>query len=236
MSLEFYLVPNHMTSDPDDYMAISSNSETYSIEDVYDHMTREGSTITKAEALAGYEEIMQGIINLVGQGYSVVTPLAHYSSSVKGVFTEEEADFNANRHQKRINTATGKRLREVADDIPVRKISPRERVPALLHFHDNATENQDTIITPGRGARITGSLLKFDEEETDQGIFFVNTADGSETKVEARLLKNKPGELIFMNPELPAGTYRLEVRSIINDTSEIRSGTLSDELTVADGS
>ena len=236
MSLEFYLVPNHMTSDPDDYMAVSSNSQTYTIEDVYEHMTREGSTITKAEALAGFEEVTQSIINLVGQGYSVVTPLANYTSSIKGVFDSEDDTFDADRHQVRINLSTGIRMRKAAEEIPVEKVSVRERKPAPVHYHDNATETEDDVITVGRGARITGSLLKVDEEDTSQGIFFIHADDSTETRVEARLLKNKPGELIFINPDLPAGTYRLEVRSIINDTSELRKGILSDELTVADGS
>ncbi|SMO79331.1 DNA-binding domain-containing protein [Fodinibius sediminis] len=233
MSLQFYLIPNHMTSDPDDYMAVSSNSETYTIEDVYEHMTREGSTITRAEALAGYEEVTQGIINLVREGNSVVTPLAHYSSSIKGVFRGEEDDFDASRHQVSVNMSTGRRMREVAGDIPVQKVPVRQRQPAPVHFHDNASESRDAIITPGRGARITGSLLKFNEEDPQQGIFFVNTADGSESRVASQLLRNKPGELIFVNPGLPAGTYRLEIRTTLGDTADLRTGALSSALTVA---
>ena len=40
-----------MTPDPEDLMAVSRNSENYSIKDILDQMTREGATITKAEAL-----------------------------------------------------------------------------------------------------------------------------------------------------------------------------------------
>ncbi|HLR24936.1 MAG TPA: DNA-binding domain-containing protein [Fodinibius sp.] len=233
MSLEFYLVPNNMTAGSDDYMAISKNSVTYTIEDVYDHMTREGSTITKAEALAGYEEITQGIINLVATGNSVVTPLARYGSSIKGVFNGEEDHFDPNRHKVRVHISTGKRIKKVADNIPIKKVAVRERKPMLTYFYDNISQTRNNIITPERGARISGSLLKFNGDDAGQGVFFINIADGSETRVESRLLKNKPGELIFLSPDLAAGSYRLEVRSIIIDTTEIRIGVLSDELTVA---
>lgn len=233
MALEFYLIPNHMTPDPDDYMAVSSNPQTYSIEDVYDHMTREGSTITKAEALAVFEEITQGIINIVEEGNAVVTPLIQVRSNISGVFDGEEDTFDPARHHVRVNVSAGNRLREAADDIPTQKIAARERIPAPVHYHDSSSETQDEAITPGGGARITGSLLKFEEEDINQGIFFVNISDGTETRVETAILRNKPGELIFMNPELPAGTYRLEVRSMLPRASEVRTGALVNELTVA---
>lgn len=232
MALQYYLTPNHMTPDPDDYMAVSSNSRSYTIEDVFDHMTREGSTITKAEALAVFEEISQGIINLVEQGFAVNTPLVNISSTVSGVFTGDDDSFNSGRHNVRINLTTGTRIGEIARDIKAEKIVVQKRVPVLSHYYDNESETQDETITPGKGARITGSLLKFDEDDNNQGVFFVNTADNSETRVDSFMLRNKPGELIFLNPTLPAGTYRLEVRSVIHRTSDPRPGALSDELTV----
>ena len=48
MPLEYYLRENGMTSDPDDYMAVSMTPQSFTIDDVYEHMTREGSTITRA--------------------------------------------------------------------------------------------------------------------------------------------------------------------------------------------
>lgn len=235
MPLEFYLVPNHITPDPDDYMAISRSPQSYSIEDVFDHMTREGSTITKAEALAVFEEITQGIINLVTQGNTVATPLVNIRPTISGVFNGDDDKFDRARHQVRINVSPGLRLRKSGGQITSQKIAAQERQPAPVHFFDNGSETQDEIITPGRGARITGSLLKFDEADQNQGIFFANEEDSSETRVDSPMLKNKPGELIFMNPELPAGTYRLEVRSSLNRTSsdELRTGMLHAGLSVA---
>ncbi|MDZ7690993.1 MAG: DUF4469 domain-containing protein [Balneolaceae bacterium] len=66
-----------------------------------------------------------------------------------------------------------------------------------------------------------------------QGVFFVNTEDGTATRVDATMLRNMPSELIFVNPDLAAGSYRLEVRSIMNGNSDVRSGVLSQELTVS---
>lgn len=233
MPLQYYLIPNHITPDPDDYMAVSINPQSYSLEDVVEQMTREGSTITTAEAIANFEEITQGIFNLVRQGHTVNTPLANFSPGMSGVFTGEDDRFDPSRHNIKINTNPGVRMRPQNGEIAVEKVEPRVQLPVLRHYFDNASETQNDLITPGLGARITGSLLKFDEEDTNQGVFFVNVDDSSETRVDARMLRNKPGELIFVNPELPAGSYRLEVRSIIHSTTEVRTGALRHELTMA---
>lgn len=232
MSLEYYLIPNHMTSDPDDYMAVSSNSNTYTIEDIYDQMTREGSTITKAEALAVFEEITQAIAGILEEGHSVVTPLVNITSSVSGVFESEDDRFDPSRHQVRLNIGTGKRLRELNGSISPVVGTAGLRQPSLARFYDNSSETQNELITPNGGGRIKGSLLKFDEEDADQGIFFIDQSDNTEHRVDQPLLRNKPGELIFILPDLPAGTYRLEVRSMLTNTTTLRKGALSQELTV----
>lgn len=61
----------------------------------------------------------------------------------------------------------------------------------------------------------------------------MNLESHSVTRVEARMLENKPGELIFLNPDLPAGNYRLEVKSQVYHTPEVRVVVMMDELTVA---
>ena len=224
---------NVITPDPDDYMAVTINGKTYTLEDVYDLMTHEGSTITKAEALAAFEEIVKAIIRLVNDGNSVTTSLVNISARIVGVFNGEDDRFDASRHQVKLRVQPGTRLRDIESSIKTEKAQPKERLPVLLHYEDNATESKDSVATAGGGARLTGNLLKFDEKDTKQGIFFINTADNSEVQVKSKLLRNKPGELIFMNPALAAGTYRVEVRTIFANAKGIKKGTLADVVTVS---
>jgi hypothetical protein len=235
MSLEYYLVPNRITDNPNDYRAVSSNSNTYTIEDVYKQMTREGSTVTKAEALAVFEEITQAITSIVQEGHSVVTPLVNISSSVTGVFDEEEEPFDSNRHKVQLNINSGLRLRGLPGSIQPVRIEGSEPAPDIKYLHDNVSGTRSELLTPQGGARIKGSLLKFDEKDSQQGIFFINTQDATEHRVERDLLRNMPKELIFTLPDLPEGEYRLEVRSILSGTSTLRSGILSTPLVVEGG-
>ena len=232
MSLEYYLVPNHITDNPNDYRAVSRNSNSYTIEDVYKQMTREGSTVTKAEALAVFEEITQAIISIIQDGHSVVTPLVNISSSVTGVFDEEEDQFDSDRHKVQLNINSGLRLRNLPSSIAPTRVEGSEPAPDIKYLHDNVSETRSELLTPQGGARIKGSLLKFDEEDNQQGIFFINTQDATEHRVERAPLRNMPKELIFTLPDLPAGEYRLEVRSILSNTTTMRTGILSTPLTV----
>lgn len=233
MYLDYYISQNRITPNADDYMAVSVNRQRYTIEQVYDHMTREGSTLTKAEALAAFEEVTQGIINIVRQGNSVVTPLVNIMPSISGVFDSDEDSFDRGRHQVNLSINPGVRLRKVPPTINTQKVRAHMPKPELTHYFDASTGAEDTEVTPDGGGRIRGVLLKFDMADPDQGIFFVNTADNSETRIDPdRMLRNMPSELLFINPQLPAGDYWLEVRSIINGNSHTRSGRLLDELTV----
>ncbi|MDX1638369.1 MAG: DNA-binding domain-containing protein [Balneolaceae bacterium] len=233
MPLHYHLKPNPLTPEPDEYLAVSKNPESYRLEEIFEHATREGSTITTAEIMAVFEEITQGIINILQEGNAVITPLVNIKPTIGGVFRGEDDQFDPNRHRININLSAGKRLRRMSRDIPTRKIIVGERRPEPQHFFDHGSESEDANITPGGGARITGTLLKFDEDDRKQGIFFINTADGSETRVNRKMLKNKPGELIFINPSLEAGAYRLEVRSKLEYTTQIRTGTHAAPLRVS---
>ncbi len=68
--------------------------------------------------------------------------------------------------------------------------------PLLQRFTDLNTDTVNATFTPGQIASIKGSLLKFNEEDMQQGIFFIS-ADNAETRV-SRVVKNKPSELPFL--------------------------------------
>ena len=233
MPLQYYLTPNVITTDPDDYMAVITNSRTLTIEDLYNQMTHEGSTITKAEALASYEEFSTGILRFVSEGYRVLTPLANFSASIVGVFTGEDDHFDSRRHHIKVRVQPGTRLQKAENAIRTEKVQPKERLPVLLHYEDNTTESKDSIATANGAPRITGSLLKVDESDVNQGVFFVDIKKGNETRVSGKMLRNKPGELIFMNPALPKGDYRVEVRALLRNNKSLLTGSLPDVVTVS---
>lgn len=196
--------------------------------------TNRGSTVTIAEFRSAFEEITYATEQLLAEGGgSIKTPLFNITVRIVGVFNGDDDIFDPARHQVKIRLTPGTRLREMEKKIKVRKVVVDKPRPILQHVYDNNSESQDEVITSGGGMRIAGSLLKFDEGDPNQGIFFIHST-GTETKVTNQLLRNKPGELIFIVPSgLEAGNYTLEVRSTLKGNKEIRKGAFPEDLTVA---
>ena len=104
--------------------------------------------------------------------------------------------------------------------------------PSLLDYVDLNSGERNGPLTPGGMGQIIGHRLKFDPDDTAQGIFFI-AEDGTETRVSV-VGRNKPGELMFLVPDgLASGEYRLEVRAILKGSKEVRRGRLDEVLTVA---
>jgi len=99
----------------------------------------------------------------------------------------------------------------------------------LQKFTNLKTKTSDESFSPGQIASITGLLLKFNESDPQQGIFFI-AADGSATRV-TNISKNKPSELLFFVPdELTSGTFQVEVRTILQNRKSLVVGRLFNQL------
>ena len=119
-------------------------------------------------------------------------------------------------------------MRMVSSDCPIAWCPPIVRLDRLERL-----ETTNDTVTVGNIGQLSGSRLKFDPAEADEGLYF--TADaGGETKVTA-VQKNKPAHLVFLIPTLAAGTFHLEVRArtgIGTSARELRVGRLDAPLTV----
>lgn len=162
MSLDYALFENHLTSDPNDYMAVVQNQQSKNQEDVIDLMVSRGSTVTKAEALAVFEEYALAVEQLVKNGHAVNTPLFNLSLSVKGVFNREDETFNPSAHSVKINVTPGTRLKEMASGVSVRRVQGTSPQPDPLYLDDLGSGTRNDALTPGNIARLKGSRLKFD--------------------------------------------------------------------------
>jgi len=229
MSLRYGLIPNHLTDDPDDFMGKVTDSETVTEVELVNQMTGKGSTVTKAEALSVIEEYEYAVVEAVKNGNNVNTRLFKLTPSVSGVFTNQNDGFDASRHAVKLNLNAGSRLNEAVVDIELRKVEIISVQPVPQQFVDLKTKVINESFTPGQIASIRGSLLKFDEEDNAQGIFFI-AADGTETRVD-NMVKNKPSELLFFVPEtITNGTFQVEVRTILPKQKTIRKGRLVYDL------
>ncbi|MBI9034070.1 MAG: DUF4469 domain-containing protein [Bacteroidales bacterium] len=229
MSLKYALYENNLTSDPDDYSAVVQDVESLSMEAIVDQMLERGSTVTRADALSVLEDYSATIESLMKKGKGVNTPLFNLHPSIKGVFLKDD-QFDKSRHFVRYNITPGIRIKTAVNDISVEKVQANKPRPVLIHFEDLASGTRNETITSGKIGSIKGSRLKFNPAEATQGIFFIAT-DNTNYKVDM-ITVNKPSELHFLTPDLPAGDYQLQVRTVLRDTAQLRTGTLEYTLTV----
>ncbi|MFA8437039.1 MAG: DNA-binding domain-containing protein [Marinifilaceae bacterium] len=230
MSLKYGLIRNHLTEAEDDYMGMVTDNETVTTEKIVDKMVSRGSTVTKAEALSVIEEFSHAIVDSIANGNNVNTELFRIHPSISGVFTDENDGYDKTRHSIRLKINAGPRLAEATSKIELRKVEITGPQPAIKRFVDLNTKVENESFHPGHFASIKGTLLKFEEEDSNQGIFFI-AADSTETRV-TNIARNKPSELMFYIPEsLTPGTYQVEVRTIYNNYKSMRSGRLGIDLT-----
>lgn len=137
--------------------------------------------------------------------------------------------FDPARHRLKFKARLGSHFDKVAANIKLEKVMAKPKTPLLLAFKDIESGSGNETITPGRTAVIKGYRLKFDQDDANQGIFFI----GTDAEYRARMVVSiKPKELIFVNPaDLPPGNYKLEVRALQRRHRDIKRGRLNAILT-----
>lgn len=213
--LKYCLRENFLTPEPDDCMAQVTDVRSYSQEEVIDLMTKRGTTLTKADVSAVLQVYTEVVSELTADGCSVNTPLFSTSFSVSGVFNTMADSFDKTRHTVGVNVNPGALLREAAKKVKAEKTETAATSPYITEAQDVVSGTVNTTLTAGGILRLTGSRLKFDAADAEQGVFFIPEEGGDAVKC-AVVAENKPARLMVMIPaDIKAGTYSVEVRTKI---------------------
>ena len=229
MTIEYTLVENKLNTSEGTYRAMVQPKDTIDLAGIIDRMVRRGNTLMREDAMAVQEAYHDTLLQVLQEGYNVTTPTANYRASIKGVFDGPDDSFDPSRHKLEVRVNPGLAVRPSLEKVPVVKTEHNTPLPHPQVFHDHMSNLDNSVVTPGSGAKIKGYRLKFDQMDPEQGVFFVS-ASGVETRVE-QVLSIRPSEVIIILPALPADMYRLEVRGMFGKT--VRAGSLTQKLTVA---
>ena len=177
------------------------------------------------------EEFEAAVEQALSDGHSINTPLFRIGASVQGVFEGETETFDRSKHYVRLNVSPGARIGEIAPNLSVEKVEASSPQPTPITFKDIVSGTTNETLSPSGVGEISGSRLKLDLGDEEQGVFFIDS-DGTATK-SATIIRNKPSNLIFMIPAgLPTGEYRVEVRARLRSGSALKSGRLDYQLQV----
>ena len=232
MTISYALFENHLTSDPDDYLAQVKTNGTADLEQIAQRMIDQGSTTTKADILAVLEDTIKACESYLLDGFRVdFGGMCKLTGSVSGVFNGITDSFDPSRHRIDVNASVGKRIRKtVRQDATVEKVETVLPSPSPLEYVDLASGETNNSITAGTIGTLNGHRLKFNPAQADEGLFLID-AVAAEHKITA-IQKNKPAQLVFSVGGAALGDCHLEVRARLgDDTSELRTGRLDATLT-----
>ncbi len=233
MPIKYALFENNLTSDPADFAAVVQVSGSLDLDSLVDRMIAQGSTSTRADILAVLEDSILACEGALLDGMRInYGGLVELFPRVKGVFTGAVDNFDTARHAVDVGANAGIRIRNtVRAKATTQRVEAIKPAPSPIEYVDIGSATTNDQITPANIGQVSGSRLKFDTLQADEGVYFVATA-GGETKV-ATVQRNKPSQLVFLIPAgLIAGTYNIEVRARQRDSAELRIGRLDTVLTV----
>ncbi len=232
MVISYSLFENHLTSDPDDYLARVTSQGTADQDTLVDDVIKRGTTVTRSDLLAALDAYHQAIVDRLLEGQRVNTPVANFGMAIRGTFDGADDEFDPSRHLLLPTVSPGPLTRRsIQERGRTAKGEAQVPEPNPVQYRDFDSETTNSVLTPGGPGGLTGHRLKFDATDEQQGVFFI-AADGSAARA-SRVMRNKPADLMFMVPDgLAAGDYTLEVRTVMTTQGELRAGRLRHTLTV----
>ncbi|MDE0471513.1 MAG: DUF4469 domain-containing protein [Ekhidna sp.] len=233
MSLKYSLTENLLTAQPDDYNARPQDVKSHDLESIISQMLEKGSTVTRADILAVLNNFFEVAGSITADGEMINTDLFKTNLSITGVFDGAGDTFDKGRHTIKVNTNAGKVLKDALDKIQVEKTTAPEAIPYILEVKDSVSGSVNDQITSGGVLEITGSLLKIEGSDSNNGVYLV-AADATKNKI-VTLVDNKPARLFVILPTLAAGEYTLQVMTQYTGGNPVkipRIGTFSKPLTV----
>ncbi len=231
-NIQYILVRNETLLSSKRCTARVLSAGTADLNAVVDLMVDRGSSLLKSEIISVLDEFQHAIEKLLLDGKTVVTPLANFRVGLHGIFENEADSYESGRHQLVAQAHAGNQLRRaIAQQAQATRTEGLVLPPNPIRYHDISTGQENLTATPGHTAWLYGYRLRVDPADPRQGIYFI-AADGTAIRIE-EISWNMPGRLIFINPALPAGEYRLEVRTLNYAGDEVQSGPLPDKLVVS---
>lgn len=234
MPIQYYLVENHLTPDPNDYSGVVHPLGTLSEEDIIREIIADGSVkLSAGDMRLTLETFHRKVQNRVIDGFNVVTPHVQYRSVLTGIFQGKDDGFDASRHSVSTVAVAGKQWSTAYQQASLKKMEAPARVPLIEVVTDYGSSTRDAHLSPGNMVRVLGHRLKIhDPADAQQGIFLVPDNGGAAVRV-TEVFVNTPKELMFrVPPTLAAGAWALEVRTILPGAAGrgVRVGTTETTL------
>ncbi|MCL2127544.1 MAG: DUF4469 domain-containing protein [Treponema sp.] len=236
--IEYSLIKNVLTGDPNKYRALVMNSRSYTFDDIAKHLIKHNTGLSSSAIYGLWEGIKGAVEEFTSEGGIINTELFQTSVSIKGSFNGANDGFDSSRHKLRLNLRPGPLLKNVPGKLKVRKLNPGLK-SFIVSVTDVKTGSVNSSLTPGKNVRITGQRVKIMGDDPSCGLYFIpEKPQNDPVKVEVSdYVVNNPSELIAVIPKLGKGNWKLKLVTQFCPGPKLRkdaqSVTFEKDLTVA---
>lgn len=212
--IKAYLYDNVLTKDnPNDFIARTVSERSLNVKQICEAAANRGGADVNSAAMEHATELfLKEMAYQLCDGYSVNTGYFTAGTQIRGVFDSPSETFNSEKHTILFQFNQGEKLRAEIPSIEISILGVAEASGVVLQVTDVKSGTVNDLLTPGRNLKINGNKIKIAGDNSTNGIFFVNTGTNNRTPVDiSDWVVNNPSELIVVIPDLPAGTYQLEI-------------------------
>ncbi len=191
-----------------------------------------GGDLSAAQAAACLRRLPEVMMDMLGLGHQVKIPkLGTFKLRAKGKFAKDGQPVEGSELTFKLSFLPCATWKKYLKNLQASIIRRPTRVPIIDDVDDAAGAARTGCITPGVSMKITGSDLKFNLLQSDEGVFFVEEGTGQVVRATA-FLDNRGTRLTCGVPELKSGsTYILSVRKRFHGCKTLRIGYYQTPLT-----
>ncbi|MCD9855161.1 DUF4469 domain-containing protein [Epilithonimonas sp. JDS] len=223
--IKAYLYDNVLTKDnPNDYIARTVSERSLNVKEICEAAVSRGGADVAAQTMEHATELfLKEMAYQLCDGYSVNTGYFTASTNIRGVFGSPSETFDPAKHNILFQFNQGEKLRAEIDNIEVNILGVADASAVILQVRDVRTDSVNDLLTPGKNLKILGSKIKVWGDSRSNGVFLVDNTTQDRIQVdESDMVNNNPSELIIVIPELPAGTYKLEIVTQYAGSSQLK--------------
>ncbi len=208
--MKYYLKENKLTEE-ENYLARVQVEQAHDLEGIIDLILDRRNLVSRTDMVAVFNAFFETVQGCIKRGEAVNLPLFNLNYSISGVFEDEDDTYDPSRHRIKVNLNDGLLITHALKDLKLSKIESPDTEPTLKYFKDTASNTSNDTLTPNSIFELTGNRLRIAGDQANIGLYLV-AEDGSETAVTL-IAVNTPKKLVAQAPSLPAGSYRLRLRT-----------------------
>ncbi|WP_430813771.1 DNA-binding domain-containing protein [Carboxylicivirga sp. RSCT41] len=218
-TLYLTLQPNFITADPNDYYGRVQYQQVLTNDDIAREIAKERTEL-RVETISYIMDMADTKkAEKVAEGFIINTPFCIAKAGTSGVYNSATEQFSKDKHSLSINFLKGMASREQLANVDVKVQGVAETGPVIGAVTDALTGAKDSSITPNNVIQIIGNKLKIGGDGDDIGLKLRNIDTDDVVRIK-QIIVNEPRQIIAMLPDVPVGSYELELTTAYSGTNE----------------